>query len=321
MSSDSPPAIHANQVVKAYGDQRALDNFTLTVPTGSIHGLLGPNGAGKTTAVGVLSTLTRLDNGTARIAGTDVHDGPAVRRRIGLVGQYAAVDEILSGRQNLTMFARLLGLRRAAARTRAEELLDQFSLADAADRPVSGYSGGMRRRLDIAVSLIRNPDVLFLDEPTTGLDPRGRIDVWDAVAGAASDGTTVLLTTQYLEEADRLADRISIMKAGRVIAEGSPDQLKRERGGDRIEATFDPGTDRATLSSALAVEPTAFTATPEAILASLPAPNGTRDMVEVIRRLDARGITPSDVSLRRPTLDEVFLSVTDQPSPSIKENR
>lgn len=260
MNAAPSPALHALDLVKTYGDKRALDGFTLTVAPGTIHGLLGPNGAGKSTAVGILTTLTSHDGGTARVSGIDVSDGTSVRQRIGLVGQDAAVDEILSGHQNLVMFARLLGLSRKDAARRATELLKQFSLTEAADRPASGYSGGMRRRLDIAVSLIRNPDVLFLDEPTTGLDPQGRLDVWDAITRAASEGTTVLLTTQYLEEADRLADRISIMKDGRVIAEGTPEELKGA--------------------------------------------------------LDVAGIPPSDIALRRPTLDEVFLAVTAHPDRS-----
>ncbi|WP_445227974.1 ATP-binding cassette domain-containing protein [Corynebacterium sp. USCH3] len=320
MSSGSPPAIHADRLVKSYGDQQALDRFSLIVPAGSIHGLLGPNGAGKSTAVGILSTLTTPDGGTAHIAGTDVREGAAVRARIGLVGQYAAVDEILGGRENLVMFARLLGLRRRAAHRRADELLGQFSLGGAADRPVSGYSGGMRRRLDIAVSLIRHPDVLFLDEPTTGLDPRSRNEVWDAVRRTAQSGTTVLLTTQYLDEADQLADRISIMTAGRVIAEGTPGELKRSRGGDRVEVVFSADVPRAEVSSALSAVRPSLTETPTGVHASLPAPGGTADMVDVIRRLDTAGLTPTDVTLRRPTLDEVFLSVTD-PSPTTEENR
>ncbi len=320
MSSDPPPAIYTDSLVKTYGARRALDNFSLTVPTGSIHGLLGPNGAGKTTAVEVLTTLTSLDQGTASIAGTDVSEGNAVRARIGLVGQYAAVDEVLGGHQNLMLFARLLGLRRPAARRRADELLEQFSLTDAARRPVSGYSGGMRRRLDIAVSLIRHPDVLFLDEPTTGLDPRGRIDVWDAVLRAADAGTTVLLTTQYLEEADRLADRISIMRAGRIIADGTPDELKRNHGGDRVDLSFSRLVSSVDVASALAPAELSLTPGPEGLLVSLPAPHGTADMVDIIRRLDAANLTPADIALRRPTLDEVFLSVTES-SPSTEENR
>jgi ABC-2 type transport system ATP-binding protein len=325
VSSDSPPAVHAEHLIKTYGDQRALDDFTLTVPAGSIHGLLGPNGAGKTTAVNVFTTLTSLtgrDAGTAHVAGTDVRDAAAVRARIGLVGQYAAVDEVLGGRENLVMFARILGLRRHDARRRADELLGQFSLTDAADRPVAGYSGGMRRRLDIAVALIRRPEVLFLDEPTTGLDPRGRTDVWDAVRQAAHTGTTVLLTTQYLEETDRLADRVSIMASGRVIAEGTPADLKRRHGGDRVDVTFAPDVTRAQVTDVLPTCPAgtalSVTESPDGLHASMPAPGGTGTMVDILRRLDAAALTPTDIALRRPTLDDVFLSVTD---PSPKENR
>lgn len=234
--------------------------------------------------------------------------------------QYAAVDEILGGHQNLVMFARLLGFRRVDARRRGDELLEQLSLTDAADRPVSGYSGGMRRRLDIAVSLIRHPDVLFLDEPTTGLDPRGRIDVWDAVLRATDAGTTVLLTTQYLEEADRLADRISIMSSGRVIAEGTPDELKTNRGDDCVDLRFNSHVSGTDVESALATAELSLTPNPDGFLVSLPAPDGAADMVDIIRRLDAANLTPTDIALRRPTLDEVFLSVTES-SPSTEENR
>lgn len=301
-----PLAIQARGLVKTYGEHNALDGFTLEVPTGSIHGLLGPNGAGKSTAVGIFTTLTRLDSGTATVAGVDVSEGRTVRERIGLVGQYAAVDEILSGRQNLIMFGRLLGLKKKAAAARAEELLENFALTDASDRPISGYSGGMRRRLDIAVSLITKPEVLFLDEPTTGLDPRGRIDVWNAVKDVAADGTTVLMTTQYLEEADRLADRISIMKSGRVVAEGTPAELKASRGDGQIDITFPIDTDRTTVQEALGVEPT------DNLRVSYPAPNGAADLTEAIRRLDACRLTPTDIALRQLTLDEAFLSITEK---------
>ena len=323
MNAAPPPALHALDLVKTYADKRALDGFTLTVAPGTIHGLLGPNGAGKSTAVGILTTLTSHDGGTARVSGIDVSDGTSVRQRIGLVGQDAAVDEILSGHQNLVMFARLLGLSRKDAARRATELLKQFSLTEAADRPASGYSGGMRRRLDIAVSLIRNPDVLFLDEPTTGLDPQGRLDVWDAITRAASEGTTVLLTTQYLEEADRLADRISIMKDGRVIAEGTPKELKGALGGDRIDLTFGPDVAPADILAALNgtrsgadVTEDDLTVTPESTFISVPAPRGATDLTDTVRALDVAGIPPSDIALRRPTLDEVFLAVTAHPDRS-----
>lgn len=299
-------AIQARGLVKTYGEHTALDGFTLEVPTGTIHGLLGPNGAGKSTAVGILTTLTRLDGGTATVAGIDVNDGRAVRERIGLVGQYAAVDEILSGRQNLIMFGRLLGMKKKEAAARAEELLKNFALSDASDRPISGYSGGMRRRLDIAVSLITKPEVLFLDEPTTGLDPRGRIDVWNAVKDVAADGTTVLMTTQYLEEADRLADRISIMKAGQVVAEGTASELKASRGDGQIDITFPIDTDRSAVHQALGVDPS------DNLRVTYPAPNGAADLTEAIRRLDNVGLIPTDIALRQPTLDEAFLSITEK---------
>ena len=228
--------ILATDLRKRYGDRVALDGFTLRIPAGTVCGLLGPNGAGKTTAVRILATLLRPDSGEARVAGHDAIRQPGkVRSRIGLVGQNASVDEILTGRQNLVLFGRLGHLPARAARRRAAELLDQFGLDAAADRPVSGYSGGMRRRLDLAAGLILAPAVLFLDEPTTGLDPAGRLDVWGHIRDLAASGTTVLLTTQYLEEADRLADRIALLDAGRIVAEGTPDELKARVGPDRVE--------------------------------------------------------------------------------------
>jgi ABC-2 type transport system ATP-binding protein len=302
------PAIRARGVVKNFGTTRALDGFDLEVEAGSVHGLLGPNGAGKSTAVSVLATLLAPDAGTVEVAGIDIHRGPEVRRRIGLVGQHAAVDEILGGRQNLIMFGRLSGLRKDAARQRAEELLDTFGLLESAGRPVSTYSGGMRRRLDIAAGLILDPDVLFLDEPTTGLDPRGRIDVWDLITGIADRGTTVLLTTQHLEEVDQLAQRISIMKAGKIIAEDTPAALKRQHGGDLVEISVPRDLDRA----CAALPGPVVVVDEEAGVITYPAPNGARDLIEVVRLLDAAGITPEDLSLRRPTLDEVFLTLTEK---------
>jgi ABC-2 type transport system ATP-binding protein len=230
------PAIRALGVRKRYGPTVALDGFDLSVEAGAVCGLLGPNGAGKTTAVRILATLTRPDSGEVHVDGLDARADPrAVRYRIGLVGQNASVDEVLSGRQNLVMFGRLYHLKGAAARRRADELLERFRLAEAADRPVAGYSGGMRRRLDLAASLILAPPVLFLDEPTTGLDPGARIEVWNSIRSLVGSGTTVLLTTQYLEEADQLADRIAVIDGGRVVAEGTPDELKARVGPDRVE--------------------------------------------------------------------------------------
>jgi ABC-2 type transport system ATP-binding protein len=229
-------AVRAEGLEKRYGEKRALDGFDLAVREGTVHGLLGPNGAGKTTAVRILSTLVRLDGGRATVAGLDVaRQARQVRARIGLTGQYAALDEVLTGRQNLEMFGRLFHLGGRRARARAVELLERFDLTDAADKGVGGYSGGMRRRLDLAASMILAPAVLFLDEPTTGLDPRSRGDVWDAVRALVADGTTVLLTTQYLEEADKLASRITVIDQGRAIADDTPDGLKNLVGGDRIE--------------------------------------------------------------------------------------
>lgn len=322
-----PPgsAIHTSGLVKEYGTTRALNGFSLDIAAGTVHGLLGPNGAGKSTAVNLLTTLVDFDEGQAEVAGLDVRtQSAAVRRRIGLVGQQTAVDEVLGGRQNLVMFGRLSGLSRATARTRAEELLGSFGLTDAAERPVSTYSGGMRRRLDIAVGMIIDPAVLFLDEPTTGLDPRGRIDVWAAVREIAERGTTVLLTTQYLEEADQLASTISIMKEGAVIAEGTPDTLKRQRGADRIEVTVATPSAAQIIHRALTqVRPApdapapsdpAPHLDPESTVVTIAAPHGARDLSDVVRRLDDAGLSPDDIALRRPTLDEVFLALTEEES-------
>ncbi len=287
---------------------------------GTIHGLLGPNGAGKSTAVRALATLISFDAGSASIAGHDVARQPQrVRTQIGLVGQNAAVDEVLSGRQNLTMFGRLSGLRSQAARVRGDDLLESFGLSDAANRAVATYSGGMRRRLDIAASIILRPAVLFLDEPTTGLDPRGRNEVWTTIREVSAAGTTVLLTTQYLDEADKLASRISVMDHGRVIAEGSPDDLKRETAPDLVELTV---ADRTRLSEAAAllerITGGAATVDEETGTASAIAA-GANPLVDTLRSLDAAGIALDDLSLRRPTLDEVFLTLTDPTTPEGSE--
>jgi len=292
---------------KRYAEVRALDGFDLSVAAGTIHGLLGPNGAGKSTAVKVLATLIDLDGGTARVAGLDVRtQGRQVRERIGLIGQNAAVDEILGGRQNLVMFGRLYGLGKAAARERADQLLDTFGLSAAADRAVSTYSGGMRRRLDIAAGLIRTPAVLFLDEPTTGLDPRGRNEVWETVREVAAGGTTVLLTTQYLDEADQLAAEISVMNHGRIIAGGTPEALKRRLGGDRVTVTL-PSPDDLDLLAGRFAEATVDAA---ARTVTFEVGSGVVALAEIVRVLDQLGLTPEDLVLRRPTLDEVFLTLT-----------
>lgn len=298
---------------KRYGDTQALDGFDLEVRAGTIHGLLGPNGAGKSTAVSALCTLIEVDYGTASIAGHDVAtEGQLVRSRIGLVGQSPAVDEVLGGRQNLVLFGRLFGLRKSAAVERAAELLDRFELTQAAERPVATYSGGMRRRLDIAAGLIRRPAVLFLDEPTTGLDPRGRNEVWATVREVAGEGTTVLLTTQYLDEADQLADSISVMDAGRVIAEGTPEELKRQRGGNRLEVVI---KDSRRLQDAMQVLGGALGVPARASegvrTITLEVPDRSTALLAAVRALDSAELEADDLVLRRPTLDEVFLALTE----------
>ncbi|MFG2104936.1 ATP-binding cassette domain-containing protein [Micromonospora echinaurantiaca] len=313
---DDTPAIEAEGLRKRYGDTEALAGVDLAVPAGRVCALLGPNGAGKTTAVRILTTLLRPDAGRARVAGHDVLRHPdRVRAAIGLVGQHAAVDEVLSGRQNLVLFGRLHHLSARAARARADDLLDRFGLADTGTRPVSGYSGGMRRRLDLAASLVRAPGVLFLDEPTTGLDPRGRSEVWDAVRGLVADGTTVLLTTQYLEEADQLADTVRVIDAGRVAAAGTPDQLKNDLGGDRLDVVCDRADDLDRAAALVAVATAATPAVdPAALRISVPVADRVAALAAVLRALDGAGVAVTDVAVRRPTLDEVFLRLTDTPT-------
>ncbi|TYB42667.1 ATP-binding cassette domain-containing protein [Actinomadura chibensis] len=307
-------AVLAEGLRKRYGGTAALDGLDLRVPAGTVHGLLGPNGAGKTTAVRVLATLTAPDGGTARVAGLDVvRDAARVRRRIGLVGQHAAVDEVLGGRQNLVMFGRLYHLGAKEARRRADELLDRFRLADAADRPAATYSGGMRRRLDLAASMILAPPVLFLDEPTTGLDPRGRSEMWDAIRALVDGGTTVLLTTQYLEEADRLATGISVIDHGRVIAGGTPEELKSRLGGDRIEVVLDdPGRLTAAAEIVGRVASGEVDVDAEALRVGAAVTGRAAALTEAVRALDDAGVRVADIGLRRPTLDEVFLYLTDK---------
>ncbi|KUJ68477.1 ABC transporter [Streptomyces albus subsp. albus] len=311
--SVSDAAIAAEGLGKTYRGEPALDGLDLTVPRGAVHGLLGPNGAGKTTCVRILSTLLRHDRGRATVAGFDVEgQRDEVRRRIGLLGQHTAVDEVLSGRQNLEMFGRLhhLGGRRATAR--ATELLEQFGLADTGRKPVGKYSGGMRRRLDLAAGLITRPAVLFLDEPTAGLDPRGRTEVWNAVRSLTGGGTTVLLTTQYLEEADQLADRISVVDRGRVIADGTPDDLKAALGGDRIDVVVrDAGQLVAAASVVgMATRADAVDTDPDRRRISAPVADRVTALTETLRALSAAGIAAEDIALRRPTLDEVFWHLT-----------
>ncbi|MET7748474.1 ATP-binding cassette domain-containing protein [Micromonospora sp. NPDC005367] len=306
------PIVVAEGLHKSFGGVHALRGLDLSVPGGTVSGVLGPNGAGKTTMVRILATLSDPDAGHARIAGYDVvREAGKVRERIGLAGQYAAVDEKLTGRGNLRMFGRLYHLPRRQAHRRADELLDRFGLMDAADRPVAGYSGGMRRRLDLITSLILRPDVLFLDEPTTGLDPRSRGEIWDSIRELVADGTTVLLTTQYLDEADHLADDIAVIDHGQVIATGTPDELKATIG-DRLDVTIeDPGAmpEAATVLNTLAgTEPTPTGA--DRLSIALPA-TGLR-LADIVRELDHAGVAAADVRLRRPTLDEVFLRLTDR---------
>ncbi|KAA6215693.1 ATP-binding cassette domain-containing protein [Streptomyces filamentosus] len=306
--TDRDPAIVIEGLCKRYGEKRALDGFDLTVGAGTVQGLLGPNGAGKTTAVRIMSTLLRPDGGRVEVAGADVRTRAAeVRARIGLLGQNAAVDEELGGRQNLEMFGRLhhLGARRAGAR--ADELLARFGLADAGSKAVAKYSGGMRRRLDLAASLIRRPRVLFLDEPTTGLDPRGRAEVWDAVRSLVDGGTTVLLTTQYLEEADQLADRIAVIDRGRVVAEGTADELKSRTGGDRIDVVL---RDAAQLARVAALLPGEVRMDEDRRMVSAAVADRTAALTGTVRALAAAGIEAEDIALRRPTLDEAFLHLT-----------
>jgi ABC-2 type transport system ATP-binding protein len=305
----SSPIIRTEQIAKSFGDVQALKGVDLEVAEGTVFGLLGPNGAGKTTGVRILTTLLWPDAGRAEVAGYDVvRDADEVRYRIGLAGQHASMDEKLSGRDNLRLFGRLYHLSPKAARDRADELLARFGLADAGDRFVRTYSGGMRRRIDLISSLITAPPVLFLDEPTTGLDPRSRGEIWDTIRELVADGTTVLLTTQYLDEADQLADRIAVVDTGRVIASGSPDELKADIG-SRLDVVV---ADARALPDAAAVlarigEPDTE---PEFRRVSVPVSGGSMTLPSLVLELDRAGVAVEDVALRRPTLDEVFLRLT-----------
>ena len=305
-------AIEAVGLAKAYGRTRALAGLDLEVGAGEILGVLGPNGAGKTTAVRVLTTLLRPDRGTARVAGYDVvTEAALVRREIGLTGQYAALDECLTGRANLVMVGQLGRLSGRQARQRASELLARFDLSDAADRGVKTYSGGMRRRLDLAASLVGRPRILFLDEPTTGLDPRSRLVTWAAVRELAAAGTTVLLTTQHLDEADQLADRIAVVDHGTVIAEGTASQLKAKVGGERVQLTIAPGSGLAAARDVLgrhADGPPQVDEAARTVEAAVVA--GPRRMPDIVRDLDAAGVLLDDIAIRRPSLDDVFLTLT-----------
>lgn len=306
------PAILAEGLQKKYGNTQALAGLDLVAEEGTVLGVLGPNGAGKTTAVRILTTLLRPDAGYAEVAGLDVvKHADALRSRIGLAGQYAAVDEYLSGYENLKMFGQLYHLSGVAARQRANELLERFDLVDAAGRIVKTYSGGMRRRLDLAASLIMTPPVIFLDEPTTGLDPRGRLAMWDVISGLVSEGTTVLLTTQYLEEADQLANQIAVVDRGRVIARGTADELKTQVGGERLEITVARGSDlNAALQAVYPYSAGDIQTDTVARRIVVPVARGGQLLATVVRDLDAAQVSLDDLALRRPTLDDVFLALT-----------
>ncbi|MDF9815284.1 ATP-binding cassette domain-containing protein [Streptomyces sp. SPB162] len=307
-----PGAIYAEGLVKTFGDVRALDGVDFDVPEGTVLGLLGPNGAGKTTAVRVLTTLLKPDSGTAVVAGIDVLKHPnEVRHQIGLSGQFAAVDEYLTGRENLQMVGQLYQMKSRDAKLRAAELLERFNLGDAADRPAKTYSGGMRRRLDLAAALVVKPPVMFMDEPTTGLDPRNRQVMWEVIQDLVAGGTTLLLTTQYLEEADQLAHDICVIDHGKVIARGTSDQLKAQTGGERVEVVVHERERIPEAEDVLRGLGKGDTKTEEHTRRiTVPVDGGAKLLAEVIRDLDARGIEIDDIGLRRPTLDDVFLSLT-----------
>ena len=313
MPSTTPPewAIEADGLVKTFGENRAVDGVDLRVRTGTVYGVLGPNGAGKTTTISMLATLLRPDGGSARVFGHDVVREPhVIRQLIGVTGQYASVDEKISGIENLIVFGRLLGLSHKQAKRKGEELLDAFDLTDAAKRPVEKYSGGMRRRLDLASSLIAQPPLIFLDEPTTGLDPRTRGQMWDVIRGLVTSGSTVLLTTQYLDEADQLASRIAVIDRGHVVAEGTADELKGLVGNASLLLRLaDPAQTEEAVGAIQQVLGTTATVTPEAARLTAPMSDPER-VTDLLIRLREQGIRLSEMSVQKPTLDEVFLTIT-----------
>jgi len=314
MTTSSPLAIEATGLVKSFGDTRAVDGVDLAVRTGSVYGVLGPNGAGKTTTIRMLATLIRPDSGSARVLGHDiVEEADAVRSAVSLTGQLASVDEDLTGRENLILLGRLLGLKRPAAKDRATELLEAFGLSEAAGRLVKNYSGGMRRRLDIAASMVVTPELMFLDEPTTGLDPRSRNQVWDIVRVLVAAGTTILLCTQYLEEADQLADGIAVIDNGKVIAEGTPGQLKASVGSGSLHVRLLDPQQRSDAEQLLARELGAVSLEPDPAAVSVACSDADR-AAQAVAELTRSGIRIADFSLGQPSLDEVFLALTGHPA-------
>ncbi|MBK1787974.1 ATP-binding cassette domain-containing protein [Prauserella cavernicola] len=323
VEKDREPVIWAEGLTKRFGKVQALDGLDLSVPAGTCYGLLGPNGAGKTTAVRVFATITRPDGGEVRVAGHDVvRDARQVRRQIGLAGQHAALDEELTGRENLQIIGRLFHLGRRTARRQADHLLEKYSLDHAADRLVKTYSGGMRRRLDLIASLIISPTVLFLDEPTAGLDPRSRLQIWETVRALVADGTTVMLTTQYLDEADQLAAQIAVVDAGTVVARGTPDELKAIIG-SRVDVALAPEAslaDSALALRAIAADGAVPDVDEDGRTLSVPVAADSFTLPAVVRQLDSAGIDVLDVGIRRPTLDEVFLTITGNNSKAEHES-
>ena len=313
-------AFEVNKVYKHFGKVYALDGVTLNAEEGKIFALLGPNGAGKTTLVRMLSTLMEPDEGIIKVQGVDVMEEPErVRELIGLAGQYAAVDEFLTGRENLYMIGRLYRLDHKTAKTRAEEILQQLNLTDAADRTVRTYSGGMRRRLDVGASLVGRPQVLFLDEPTTGLDPRTRLDLWDIIRNLVASGTTILLTTQYLDEADALANRIAVLDHGKIIAEGTSDELKNRLGGDVVEFTLASSKDKQkALEVAQKISKNKPQFDEDSLVVSMTVKHGSKVLPQLVRSLDDAGVAPEALSLHRPSLDDVFLALTGNKTEAVE---